>query len=174
MINLYTPPHYSTGAVAQIKTLFAQYLKEGPSESELATINQLLQRGLPQFTSNNRNMLNELLIISQYNQPLDFKYKTQQIERLTREQIKAVMNRHFSADTWVTVTVGNTVLQQPLAIAQNNHEDSDKSCKPSNRITQTSTEQLGAYRCCGNVGTPAYQSPYENLSVLFSCPCLTP
>ena len=133
IISLKTPSRYSQSALTHIKALFAQYLEEGPSEAELDDIKQYLQRALPQLTASNLEMRNELSIISRFNQPLTFDYKTQQIQAMTREQIKAAMNRHFKADGWVSVTVGPSVEQQPLPDVMAAEAMMKQSCMPAIR-----------------------------------------
>ncbi|WP_321838179.1 M16 family metallopeptidase [Pseudomonas kulmbachensis] len=114
IISLNTPSRYSHSVQAHIKSLFAQYLEEGPSEAQLDDIKQYLLRALPQLTASNLEMRNELSVINRFNHPLSFNHKNQQVQALTREQVKAAMNRYFKADGWVSVTVGPTLEQQPL------------------------------------------------------------
>ena len=89
-------------------------------------IKKYLNKALPQLTSTNKEMRNELSIINRFNQPLSFDYKTREVQKMTPEQVKAAMNRHFKADGWVSLTSGPRVEQLPLpeistpeAIAQN-------------------------------------------------------
>ena len=131
IINLNTPSRYSQSALAHIKTLFAQYLEDGPSEAELDDIKQYLLRALPQLTASNLDIRNELSIISRFNLPLTFEYKNQQIQALTREQIKAAMNRHFTAEGWVSVTVGPSVDQLPLPKVMEPDALMEQSCMPA-------------------------------------------
>lgn len=131
IISLNTPSRYSQSALAHIKKLFIQYLDDGPSEAELDDIKQYLMRALPQLTASNLDMRNELSIISRFNQPLTFDYKARQIQALTREQIKTAMNRHFTADGWVSVTVGPSVDQQALPDVMAPDTTVAKSCMPA-------------------------------------------
>lgn len=133
VISLNTPSRYSQGALARIKALFAQYLEEGSSEIQLNDVKQHLLRALPQHTASNLEMRNELSIIGRFNQPLTFDYKNRQIQALTREQIKAAMNRHLRADGWVSVTVGPDVVQQPLPDPIAPQTVTAQSCMPANR-----------------------------------------
>ena len=133
IISLNTPSRYSQSALVHIKALFAQYLQDGPSETELDDIKQFLLRALPQLTASNLDMRNELSIINRFNQPLAFNYKIQQIQALTSEQIKAAMNRHFTADGWVGVTVGPSVAQLPLPKVMVPETTMAQSCMPAIR-----------------------------------------
>ena len=133
IISLNTPSRYSQSALVHIKALFAQYLQDGPSETELDDIKQFLMRALPQLTASNLDMRNELSIINRFNQPLAFNYKIQQIQALTSEQIKAAMNRHFTADGWVGVTVGPSVAQLPLPKVMVPETTMAQSCMPAIR-----------------------------------------
>lgn len=126
VIHLNTPSRYSLDTMAHIKTLFATFLRDGPTDEELDDIKKYLNKALPQLTSTNKEMRNELSIINRFNQPLSFDYKTREVQKMTPEQIKAAMNRHFKADGWVSLTSGPRVEQLPLpeistpeAIAQN-------------------------------------------------------
>ena len=138
-ISLNTPSRYSQSALAHIKTLFAHYLEDGPSEEELNDIKQYLLRALPQLTASNLEMRNELAIIGRFDQPLSFGYKTRQIQAMTREQIKTAMNRHFKADGWVSVTVGPSVEQLPLPDGAAPESMMAQSCMPA----EASTQRLG-------------------------------
>lgn len=88
-------------------------------------------RALPQLTASNLDIRNELSIISRFNLPLTFEYKNQQIQALTREQIKAAMNRHFTAEGWVSVTVGPSVDQLPLPKVMEPDALMEQSCMPA-------------------------------------------
>ena len=44
-----TPPHYSQQAMAHAKTLFAQFLTDGPTEEQLDSIKKYLRQALPQL-----------------------------------------------------------------------------------------------------------------------------
>ena len=133
LISLNTPSRYSQSALAHIKALFTQYMKDGPSEAQLDDIKQYLLRALPQLTASNLEMRNELSIISRFNQPLNFSYRTQQVQAMTREQIKTAMNRHFKADGWVSVTVGPSVEQLPLPEVMATKAMMEQSCMPAIR-----------------------------------------
>ena len=133
IINLNTPSRYSQSALAHIKALFTRFLKDGPSEAELDDIKQYLLRALPQLTASNLEMRSELSIINRFSQPLTFGYKNQQIQAMTREQIKTAMNRHFTADGWVSVTVGPSVGQQPLPDVMVPETTVAQSCLPAIR-----------------------------------------
>ena len=132
IINLNTPAYYSLSAMAHIKTEFARFLEEGPTEQELNETKRYLQRTQPQLTVSNLNLLNELSVINRFDQPLDFTYKAQRIETLTREQIKTAMQRHLSAQGWVSVIVGPTVEQLPLPNTQQVASTTELSCKSTN------------------------------------------
>ena len=143
-ISLNTPSRYSLSALALIKTLFARFLQEGPNQQELDDIKQFLLRALPQLTASNLEMRQELALISRFDQPLDFNYKIQQAHALTREQIKAAMNRHFSADGWVSVTVGPSVAQLPLPVRTAGEATPEHACTPTNQQTLNRIQRLGA------------------------------
>ena len=132
IIDLNTPAHYSVSAMAHIKTEFARFLEEGPTEQELNETKHYLQRAQPQLTVSNLHMRDELSLINYFDQPLDFTYKAQQIEKMTREHIKIVMKRHFNADNWVSVILGPTVEQLPLPSTPQLPLTTELSCKSTN------------------------------------------
>ena len=51
----------------------------------------------------------------------------------SRKQIKAAMNRHFTADGWVGVTVGPSVAQLPLPKVMVPETTMAQSCMPAIR-----------------------------------------
>lgn len=172
VISLYTPPHYSASAAEQVTRLYAKFLRDGPTEDQVTDIKKALLRSMPQFTASNKYTLAEMVVLNRFNQPLDFSHKILRVQTLTREQIKTAMARHFSADTWVKLTLGPTVAQKPLPLAEVLDENTAQSCISSNfPLAPSSLNSWGARRCCGNLGIPLYQSHDENLSVHLSCPC---
>ena len=118
--------------MALTKTLFAQFLKEGPSEEQLNTLKKYLRRALPQLMATNKNLLNELGVINRFDQPLDFTYKTAEIQNMTTEQIKAAINRHLDADSWVSLTLGPSAEQQPLPDTSSHAANASMTCNSTN------------------------------------------
>lgn len=172
VISLYTPPHYSTSAAEQVTRLYARFLQDGPTQAQISAIKKTLLRSMPRYTSSNKYTLSEMVLLNRFNQPLDFSHKIQRVQTLTREQIKTAMARHFSADTWVRLTLGPVVAQKPLPLAEALDENTVQSCLSSNSThTLSPLNSWGTRLCCGNLGVPLYQSHDENLSVHLSCPC---
>ena len=132
MIQFSTPPSYSREALNLAKTLFAQFLKEGPSEEQLDTIKQYLRQALPQLMATNKNLLNELGIINRFDQALDFTLKTAEIQKMTPQQITAAMKRHLDADSWVSLTLGPSVEQRPLPDIVTGTPDTGQTCTSTN------------------------------------------
>ena len=132
LIQFSVAPQYSREAMALTKTLFAQFLKEGPSEEQLNTLKKYLRRALPQLMATNKNLLNELGVINRFDQPLDFTYKTAEIQNMTTEQIKAAINRHLDADSWVSLTLGPSAEQQPLPDTSSHAANASMTCNSTN------------------------------------------
>jgi zinc protease len=86
-------------ALAHAKTLFEQFLKDGPTRRAVGQHQKYLRQALPQLIATNRNLLNELGIINRFDQALDFTYKITEIQKMTAAQIKAAMKRHMNADS---------------------------------------------------------------------------
>lgn len=129
VIDLNTPSQYSLSSMAYIKARFAQFLEQGPTDKALEEVKQYVMRAQPQYTVSNKSMLEEISLMSRFNQPLDFTYKAQQIEKLTSAQVKAAMQRHYSAQGWVSVTAGPNAEQLPLPVTMAPEVLAEHSCR---------------------------------------------
>ena len=138
-----TPPHYSEHAMAHAKTLFAQFLKEGPTEEQLASIKKYLRQALPQLIATNKNLLNELEDINRFDQTLDFTHKINAIQDMSAAQIKAAMNRHMNTTDWVTLTLGPSVAQQALPEIILSEDSGQPFCHSTNWISTAQHTLLG-------------------------------
>ncbi|MCU1729333.1 insulinase family protein [Pseudomonas sp. 7P_10.2_Bac1] len=132
IIHFNTPPQYSQKALEQVNALFAQFLKDGPTEEQLDSIKKYTRQALPQLMATNKNVLNELAIINRFSQTQDLTRKTADIQKITPAQIKAAMNRHMNANNWVTVTLGPRVAQQPLPDIIRGEDNSRPVCNSTN------------------------------------------
>lgn len=130
-----TPPHYSEQALAHAKTLFEQFLKDGPTEEQLDSIKRYLRQALPQLLATNRNLLKELEDINRFDHTLDFTHKITEIQKMTAGQIKAAMNRHMNANAWVTLTLGPSVAQQALPEVSMSENNGQPLCNSTNWIS---------------------------------------
>jgi zinc protease len=113
-INLQTGSQFSEAVVAEVRVLLNDFLREGPTREELKQLQHRLANKHVLNSASNRQILAGLVQINRYDLPLDLDYTLQQVQRLTREDIKHALNRHLSADRWLSVTAGASVEQQPL------------------------------------------------------------
>ncbi|WP_350581768.1 pitrilysin family protein [Pseudomonas sp. HY2-MNA-CIBAN-0224] len=138
-----TPPHYSEQALAHAKTLFEQFLKDGPTQEQLDSIKKYLRQALPQLIATNRNLLKELEDINRFDHTLDFTHKITEIQKMTAGQIKAAMNRHMNANAWVTLTLGPSVAQQALPELIMSETSGQPFCNSTNWMSTAQHTLLG-------------------------------
>ncbi|WP_434578957.1 insulinase family protein [Pseudomonas sp. Z5-35] len=114
IISLRTSPHFNQGTQALVRSMFTDYLRDGPTQQEVDQLKGRKRSSIAHDSANNAQILDQLVRINRDDLPLDLDYTVQQIQKLTPRQIKDTLNRHFEADAWHIVTVGPTVEQQPL------------------------------------------------------------
>ncbi|WP_277759712.1 pitrilysin family protein [Pseudomonas sp. A34-9] len=114
MITLQVSPSFSAGTLALTRSLFSDYLRDGPTQQELDQIKLQVANMSALNSASNRQILQQLVAINRHDLPLDLDYTVQQVQRLTLKQTHEALNRHLSADQWRVVTVGATVEQRPV------------------------------------------------------------
>ncbi|MHC8384891.1 M16 family metallopeptidase [Pseudomonas sp. LB3P14] len=114
-ISLDTSPQFADGTVALVRTMFSDYLRDGPTQEELDHLKRRLANMSVIGSASNEQILERLVEINRHHLPLDLEFFVQQVQRLTLKQIKAALNKHLTDDQWRVVTVGPTVEQLPLA-----------------------------------------------------------
>lgn len=113
-IELQVSPALRDGTQALIRSLFSDYLRDGPTQQELDQIKLRAANMSALNRAGNRQILRQLVQINRHDLPLDLDYTLEQVQRLTRQQIHDALNRHLGADRWRVVTVGTTAEQLPL------------------------------------------------------------
>jgi len=113
-INLSTPPEYREAVIRRVKRMFEQLLKDGPTEQELQNIKLSLRGDMALNGASNADILQALLVIARHDLPLSLTDYAEQAQQLTREMIKAALNKHFDANHWVVTSTGPSVAQQAL------------------------------------------------------------
>ncbi|NWD72141.1 insulinase family protein [Pseudomonas gingeri] len=113
-ISLSTPPEYREAVIRRVKRMLEQLLEEGPTEQELQNIKLSLRGDMALDGASNADILQALLVIARHDLPLSLTHYAEQAQRLTREMIKAALNAHFAADSWVVTSTGPSVTQQAL------------------------------------------------------------
>ncbi|WP_377706870.1 M16 family metallopeptidase [Pseudomonas protegens] len=115
MINLQTRAEMSEGTLKLVQDVFAEYLKNGPTQKELDDAKRELAGSFPLSTASNADIVGQLGAMGFYNLPLSYLEDfMRQSQELTVEQVKAAMNKHLSVDKMVIVSAGPTVAQKPL------------------------------------------------------------
>jgi zinc protease len=112
--TLQTGNSVSAGTAALVRDMLNEFLRDGPTTLELEHLKRRLANRNVLDSASNRQILARLVEINRYDLPLDLDYTVQQVLRLTVADVKNAMDRHLSADRWVSVTAGATVEQQPL------------------------------------------------------------
>ncbi|MFM9485822.1 M16 family metallopeptidase [Pseudomonas monachiensis] len=113
-VQLQAPPEQADAVLAHIKTMFSDFLAQGPTQQELDDIQQQLAGSSPLNSATNAQILKRLQIISAHDLPLDLDFSTQAALKLDLASIKSALNRHHHADQWRVVILGPKTDQQPL------------------------------------------------------------
>ncbi|MBI3905041.1 M16 family metallopeptidase [Pseudomonas sp. GL-RE-26] len=113
-IELQTRPEQADAVLAHIKTMFSDFLAQGPTRQELEDSQQQLTGSAPLNSVTNMQILRQLYAISVHNLPLDLDFATQAALKLSPASIKSALNRHHHADQWRVVILGPKTDQQPL------------------------------------------------------------
>lgn len=114
VISLRTSPHFSQGTQMLLRSMFTDYLRDGPTQQEVDQLKRRMKSSIAHDRASNSQILGQLVKINRDDLPLDLDYTVQQIQKLTPKQIKDALNRHLEADGWHVLTVGPTAEQQPL------------------------------------------------------------
>lgn len=113
-IRLQTPPEQADAVLAHIKTMFSDFLAQGPTQEELDDSQQQLAGSAPLNSATNAQILSRLHNIGVNDLPLDLDFATQAALKLNLASIKTALNRHYHADQWHAVILGPKTDQQPL------------------------------------------------------------
>lgn len=113
-IQLQTRPEQADAVLDHIKTMFSDFLAQGPTQQELDDTQQQLAGSAPLDSASNAQILSQLHDINAHNLPLELDFSTQAALNLNLASIKSSLNRHFHADQWRAVLLGPKTDQQPL------------------------------------------------------------
>jgi zinc protease len=113
-IELQTPPEQADAVLAHIKTMFSDFLAQGPTQQELEDSQQQLTGSAPLNSATNVQILRQLHAIGAHNLPLELDFATQEALKLNLVSIKTALNRHYHTDQWHVVILGPKTDQQPL------------------------------------------------------------
>jgi zinc protease len=117
-ISLQTAPDQQDATLALVKTLFAEWLRDGPTEEELVAVKRRLAGNLPLTSASNAQMVQQLLLMGAHDLPRNFDALVIHAQKLSRQDIKDAINRYSRADKWKVASLGPTVEQRPLSAVQ--------------------------------------------------------
>ena len=106
-IGLQTRPDQAKQAIEIAKSVLQDFVRDGPTPAELQAAKDNLIGGFALRIDSNKKLLDNIASISWNGLPLDYlETWTQQIEKLTVEQVKDAFSRTLQPDRMVTVVVG--------------------------------------------------------------------
>ncbi|RZT38751.1 zinc protease [Cupriavidus agavae] len=106
-ISLQTKKENTDEALGLVRQILAQYVAQGPTDAELKAAKDNLVNGFPLRIDSNRKLLTNVANIGWYGLPLDYLDTwTAQINKVTRDQVRAAFQRHVHPDAMATVIVG--------------------------------------------------------------------
>ncbi len=105
-IGLTTKRAQAGDALKVVRDTLGSFLKDGPSETELANAKRNLAGGFPLRLDSNKKIMDYLAVIAFYGLPLDYLDSFQaRVEAVTTGQIRAAFARHVKPEHLVTVIV---------------------------------------------------------------------
>lgn len=106
-ISLETKAEQAGEAVKVAQDTLARFLREGPSEEELAAAKVNLVNGFALRVDDNRKLLGQVATLGFYGQPLDsLDTYAARVQAVTLDQVKAAFARHVKPENLITVVVG--------------------------------------------------------------------
>ncbi len=115
MINLQTRAELSDGTLQLVKSMLADFIKNGPTAEELNNAKRELAGSFPLSTASNAAIVGQLGSMGFYDLPLSYLEDfMRDVDALSVEQVKDAMAKHLNPDALVIVTAGPTVPQKEL------------------------------------------------------------
>lgn len=106
-ISLETKADQAAEAVKVAQDTLARFLREGPTEEELAAAKANLINGFALRVDDNRKILGQIAVLGFYGQPLDsLDTYAARAQAVTLEQVRAAFARHVKPENLITVVVG--------------------------------------------------------------------
>lgn len=106
-INLSTRSEQATEALKLSRQLLAEFIKNGPTENEVAEAKAGIAGSFPLSTASNASIIGMLGAMGFYGLPLDYLDDyVARIQAVTPAQIRAAFQRHLDAGKLLVVTVG--------------------------------------------------------------------
>ncbi len=105
-IGLQTKKGQVNDALKVTRDVLTQFLTDGPSEAELQAAKQNLVGSFPLRLDSNRKILENVAALGFYGLPLDYLDRyTENVDKVTADDIKAAFARHVKLENIVTVVV---------------------------------------------------------------------
>src|SRR5450830_198221 len=106
-IGLQTRPDQAAEAVKVAREVLSRYVADGPTEAELKAAKDNLVGGFALRIDSNKKLLDNVANMALHGLPWDYLDTwTQQVEKVSVQDIRAAFERHLQPDRLVTVTVG--------------------------------------------------------------------
>ncbi len=107
IIGLQTEKKQADQALKVVRSTLDDFLQSGPTSAELQSAKDHLINGFAMQMDNNRKVLELIAMIGYYRLPVDYLDTwTENIRRVSTEEVKAAFQRKLSAEKMVTVVVG--------------------------------------------------------------------
>ena len=108
-VSLQTRPDQATLALDVARTVVKDFVANGPTDAELKAAKDNLIGGFALLIDSNRKLLGNISNIAWNDLPLDYLDTwTQQIEKVTLQDIKAAFSAKLQPDKMVTIVLGGT------------------------------------------------------------------
>ena len=108
-VSLQTRPDQAAQALAVARSVMKDFVANGPTEPEVKAAKDNLIGGFALLIDSNRKLLGNISNIAWNNLPLDYLDTwTQQVEKVTLEDIKTAMAAKLQPDKMVTIVLGGT------------------------------------------------------------------
>jgi zinc protease len=109
-VGLQTRPDQAAQAVALVRQVVGDFVANGPTEAELKAAKDNLVGGFALRIDSNGKLLGNIAGIAWNNLPLDYLDTwTQQVEKVTADDIKAAFARKLQPEKMVTVILGSSL-----------------------------------------------------------------
>ncbi|MDB6096396.1 MAG: peptidase family protein [Francisellaceae bacterium] len=106
-INLQTQSNQAQVALEKVKSIYQEFLDNGPTDTELAKAKDAILGGFPLTFGSNAQMDQKINFLSFYNLPLDYyDHYRANIDKVSMADIKAAFNKYLSLDKLQIIIVG--------------------------------------------------------------------
>jgi zinc protease len=112
-IGLQTKAAQADEAVRVARAVLERFVRDGPTEEELAAAKQFFVQGQAVGLDTNRKLLGQVASIAYYRSPLDaIETFATRVQAVSREQVLQAFQKHVLMDSLVTVIVGGEAARE--------------------------------------------------------------